>query len=121
MGTMRIEYVNDNGEEIEAEIPCCKEVCPRCQGEGKHVNPAIDGHGITSEEWSDWDDESRENYFSGVYDVTCEECQGLRVIDIPDVDRFSETDKVHWAHYEEKLNDLAELRRIEEAERRFGA
>lgn len=55
-------------------------VCPRCEGRGSHVNPAIDGQGITAEEMDDLGEDFRDDYVSGVYDVACEECHGLRVV-----------------------------------------
>ena len=41
-------------EIYEIAVPIKKEVCPVCEGHGIHVNPAIDSHGISSEEF--WDD-----------------------------------------------------------------
>lgn len=56
-------------------------VCSTCNGTGTHVNPSIDAHGITAEEWDrDWDYEDREAYMRGMYDVPCYECQGERVV-----------------------------------------
>lgn len=78
------------GEEIdveeEVELPTKYAVCTRCEGKGSHVNPSIDGHGISGEEWNgpDWDDESREMYMTGGYDVACYECKGLRVVTVVD-------------------------------------
>ena len=79
-------YEDDNGEEVEVQLPSRFEVCSRCRGAGKHVNPNVDGHGITAEEWNgpDWDDDSREGYLTGRYDVTCSECKGLRVVAVVD-------------------------------------
>ncbi len=74
------------GEEVdfeeEVELPGKYEVCGRCRGKGSHTNPSIDSHGISQEEWfgPDWDDESREMYMSGGYDVACLECDGKRVV-----------------------------------------
>ncbi|MBK7823323.1 MAG: hypothetical protein IPJ61_20265 [Tessaracoccus sp.] len=59
------------------------EVCGTCNGRGSHVNPGVDAHGITAEEF-DEDPEFREEYFAGSYDVTCCECQGRRVVAMPD-------------------------------------
>lgn len=53
-------------------------VCPRCRGNGEIVNPEVDGNGISAEQFDD-DLDFRENYFSGVYDVACPCCNGLRV------------------------------------------
>lgn len=93
-------------EEVTVELPTRFEVCDRCEGRGKHMNPAIDGHGITEDEWNgpDWDDESRETYLSGGYDITCEECKGLRVVPVVDEDRC---DKALFAKYQEHVMDQA--------------
>ncbi len=68
----------------EVEIPFKYEVCERCNGKGSHVNPSIDGHGITSDEMAEAGPEFLEDYMSGVYDVPCYECKGLRVVMVPD-------------------------------------
>jgi len=74
---------------FEATLPAKKEVCPRCRGKGTHVNPSIDGNGITSDEMEELGDEFLESYLSGVYDVKCHECNGLRVVDVIDRKRVS--------------------------------
>lgn len=66
------------------ELPALRIVCPRCDGDGKHVNPSIDGNGITAEEMEELGDDFREGYFSGRYDIRCECCNGEKVIDIID-------------------------------------
>lgn len=60
--------------EMSVQIPAKWEICDVCDGNGTHVNRNIDGNGITTDEWNgpDWDDESREMYMSGGYDVACE-------------------------------------------------
>lgn len=60
-------------------LPGTNRVCPRCAGVGRHVNPAIDSHGISPEEFEE-DPDFAEGYFSGRYDVPCEECAGERVV-----------------------------------------
>ncbi len=56
------------------------EVCSVCQGSGTHVNPNIDSNGITSDEWErDWSYEDRQAYIGGTYNVTCYNCNGMRV------------------------------------------
>lgn len=57
------------------------EVCPRCEGRGKIVNPSIDGHGLSQEDF-DQDPDFEEAYFAGRYDIACTECRGLRVVDV---------------------------------------
>lgn len=109
-------------EELRNALPTHNEVCPRCQGEGKHVNPSIDGHGITAGEWDrDWDEDSRENYFSGVYDVPCHECKGLRVVKVVDRDEAKRSCKAVLDHYDEWNKQLAEVAQTEYYERRMGA
>jgi DNA-directed RNA polymerase subunit RPC12/RpoP len=54
-------------------------VCPVCGGEGKTINPNIDAHGLTAEDFRD-DPDFAEDYRSGLYDVTCGACCGKRVI-----------------------------------------
>lgn len=63
----------DDGEEIEisVKVPAKFEICQRCRGEGKHVNPSIDGNGISREDF-DADPDFEEGYFSGRYDIRCE-------------------------------------------------
>lgn len=55
-------------------------VCPRCDGYGKHTNPAIDGHGITQDEMDELGPDFRKDYFGGVYDVNCWCCHGRNVV-----------------------------------------
>jgi hypothetical protein len=94
-------------------------VCPTCDGKGSHVNPSIDAHGITAEEWDrDWDEEDRENYQSGLYDVVCYECKGRTTVLTID-ERNSSSEAVKAAH--EFFEDDANHRREVAAERRMGA
>ena len=74
------------GNEHAFSVPGKFEVCPRCDGTGKHDHPAF-SNGITSSEWNghDWDDESRESYLRGTYDVQCTECDGKRVVIEPNL------------------------------------
>jgi hypothetical protein len=69
-------------DECQEPIPVHFEVCPTCRGIGKHVNPAIDEHGISPEQF-DEDPDFRESYFKGHYDVPCYGCKGRRVVPRP--------------------------------------
>ena len=80
---------------------CSKPVCPTCRGKGTHVNPSIDGNGITSEQF-DEDPDFREDYFAGKYDITCRECEGKRVIPIIDKSRMSAEDICLWNKKQEE-------------------
>lgn len=76
----RMAYVLDEEyEDAPREIPFEWEVCGTCRGKGQHVNPSIDAHGITAEEWDQWSYEEQEEYRNGYYDVPCYECKGRRV------------------------------------------
>jgi len=69
----------EDSYEEEVKVPIKYEVCNTCNGKGTHVNPSIDAHGISSEEFND-DPGFAEDYFSGVYNVSCYECKGKRVV-----------------------------------------
>ena len=57
------------------------EVCESCGGRGVYVNPNIDAHGLSREDF-DEDPDFADDYRSGVYDVRCGECRGERVVPI---------------------------------------
>lgn len=75
----------------EVKLPTKKAVCPRCSGTGSHVNRAIDGNGLSREDF-DEDPDFAEGYMRGDYDVTCEECGGANVVDEIDEDRCNTVD-----------------------------
>lgn len=93
------------------EFPAVWVICSRCDGEGKHVNPAVDGHGITSEEWErDWDEDSREGYFSGRYDVRCEAgCNDGKVM-VVDVDHLGPELKAQYDRWQAQEDEAAQSR-----------
>jgi hypothetical protein len=64
-------------------------VCPVCDGEGTTVNPDIDAHGLTHEDF-DEDPEFAEDYQSGLYDITCRACAGKRVVTRDRIDELEE-------------------------------
>lgn len=91
--------------EKEIALPAHYEICSRCKGEGTHTNPSIDGNGITSEEWNgpDWDDEEREMYMSGGYDVACEAgCSNGKVLVVDEALCKDEPLKTHLEAYNER-------------------
>jgi hypothetical protein len=83
--TVSLRWEDEEGEEFErdVEVPIKFEVCPTCNGKGTHVNPSIDSNGLTAEDFAE-DPDFREDYFSGRYDQTCNECHGERVV--PEID-----------------------------------
>ena len=109
-------YILDE-DEGEEGFPCRYEVCPRCEGEGKHVNPSIDGNGLTQSDF-DEDPQFREDYFSGMYDVTCYECHGNRVVPELDWSNISAVDADRLHSY---LQEQADYEAMVASERRMGA
>jgi hypothetical protein len=57
--------------------------CHTCSGRGFYVNPSIDSHGMSMEEFRELGQEFKEEYKSGFYDVACEHCKGDRVVPYP--------------------------------------
>lgn len=94
----KLTATDEDGNEVV--IPSKYEVCGRCKGHGTHDHPAF-SNGFTSSEWAEMDQDSRDNYMSGAYDVMCTECDGQRVVLVPDFDNMTD-----------------ELREIVEAEER---
>ena len=91
--------------------------CGLCDGRGVHVNPSIDSHGISAEEF-DEDPDFRDEYFSGTYDMTCYECKGSGVSLGIDEKRTS-TKALKAA--QNCFDDEASYRDESAAERRMGA
>lgn len=118
-----VTLYNDDGDEEEVSFPVKFEVCGGCNGKGTHVNRAIDSHGISPEEFAE-DPSFQEAYFSGVYDVTCEDCGGDRVMPYIDDDackKLGEEKMAELTRYQDKLDDDASYDRMCEMERRMGA
>ena len=89
------------------EFPCKFEVCPTCEGKGKHVNPNIDRNGLSAEDF-DQDPDFQDAYMSGRYDVQCYECHGDRVVPEVDEDRLNEQQKVWFACLQDLLEEEAD-------------
>lgn len=101
----------------EYQLPWKWEICRNCRGMGSHVNRAIDGNGISAEEFAE-DPDFEEAYFSGAYDVPCDNgCTGGKA-KVLDRDRAT-PDQIR--DYEEWLESHYETEAIYAAERRMGA
>lgn len=111
---------NEDGDEEEHQFPIKFEVCPVCEGTGSHVNPDIDAHGLSREDF-DNDPGFEEDYFSGVYDVSCNRCHGKRVV--PEINReiLNPVQKEILAACEVQWELDAEYDTLCRAERRMGA
>lgn len=115
--TGTIDLEDDDGEEESVTVALKYEVCPTCEGRGKHVNPSIDCNGLTAEDFAE-DPDFREEYMSGRYDVACYECKGKRVV--LDLDRDN-VDSAVLARINMMLKEREDDERERAAERRMGA
>lgn len=124
----QITFTFDVDDELEKEswqhtFSVAMRVCERCEGRGTITNPNIDGNGISQEEF-DEDPDFREAYFSGIYDIGCPECNGLRVRPWVNEQFLGEQQKKDWQKVQQLLDEAgridAEYDAMAEAERRFG-
>lgn len=107
----------DDDVEFEVELPAKFEVCGTCEGKGTHVNRAIDGNGLSREDFAE-DPDFEEAYFRGDYDVQCEECHGQRVVPVVDEDRANpKLLKLYQEHLESEAEMRAEERYWDRLER----
>lgn len=84
--TATVEFweATDDGKHerpVTHTVRCDFGVCPSCDGRGSYVNPNIDRHGISADDFHD-DPGFHAAYFRGDYDVTCGECNGKRVVPV---------------------------------------
>lgn len=107
------------GEDDYLTVSIEFDVCDVCQGRGSYVNPAIDSGGISGEEfYGEWDEEDRNAYRRGRYDMQCGCCRGKRVV--PVIDKKS-TPKWILDLYYERQNSEADYQRVCRMERMMGA
>jgi predicted methyltransferase len=110
MATMKV-YSYEVDEEIS--VPAIWQVCEACGGEG--ASSAYLG-AFTASEWLQSDD-FMEDYMKGFYDRTCEICKGRTTVLAPDWAALTdEEDRIVQRH----LDDLADMRAEQAAERRAG-
>lgn len=98
---------DDNRVEETFTVPFRYEVCDLCNGRGTHVNSSIDSNGLTSEDF-DQDDDFREDYFSGAYDVPCCQCHGNKVTPKYDEARAKPDVKEKMRAYNEYRQEFAQ-------------
>lgn len=123
---MTVTYIRETvfigNDQIEANFPAVFKVCPRCEGTGTHTNPNIDGNGITQSELSEIlhdDPDFLDDYVGGVYDITCQECKGKRVVERVDDDAAIRAGlKAELKAYHEALEEVREAEAIERSEMR---
>jgi len=64
-------------------------ICPVCSGEGKCVNPNIDAHGLTAEDFHE-DPDFAEEYFGGTFDEPCRPCRGTGKMKSDDLEKLEQ-------------------------------
>ena len=74
----------DNQIESEYIITTTNKLCHMCGGDGTVVNPSIDAGGLTSDDFAE-DPDFYDDYRSRVYDISCPECKGNKVIKDPNM------------------------------------
>jgi excinuclease UvrABC ATPase subunit len=124
--TLTVELYNGEAEEHEAEFqefafPARYAVCPTCRGKGSHVNPSIDAGGITGEELGEWDDDERESYLNGRYDVACYQCGGERLVPEIDKSNLNDAAKAALKRFRKQEREAEECEAMSRAERAMGA
>lgn len=116
LGETLLEACHDEEIEVEEQFECSveREVCSLCDGLGTVVNPEIDASGLTREDFDD-DPDFERDYHAGVFDITCPECRGNKVVAVPKL-----PDAVRRV-LTQLIEDDAEYDALCAAERRMGA
>lgn len=106
-----IDCESEDGSTYKLMWPAERKLCPQCDGDGTMVNPAIDGNGLSSEDFAE-DPDFREQYMRGDYDVKCDECDGNKFVLEPLIDDLPENIRTdYFRHLEEQRRFEAEERR----------
>jgi len=90
----KIILIDDDEGEVELTLEWA--VCETCGGNGTHVNPSIDSHGLSDEDFVE-DPDFAESYFSGSYNIPCNECGGRRVVPTSSDERFIKAVQLAWS------------------------
>ncbi len=101
---MTIDLDYDDG--TDTVLPARAEVCPQCRGRGTIVNPAVDGNGLTAEDFGQ-DPEFLDDYLGGVFNIPCPECSGRRVVLVADEERLTPAQLELWEGYLSYREELA--------------
>jgi len=103
-GVIILDTYDEEGNDITLDLPLKWEVCGTCNGAGSHVNPSIDSNGLSAEDFAD-DPDFEHDYFSGAYDIPCNECGGRRVTATSSDPRFEKVVNDAWrdAYEDERI------------------
>jgi hypothetical protein len=91
----RVVYQKENPttkklDEIEHFLPAKMEICSKCEGYGTHLHESFGSYAYTLAEFdTQFDDKMQGEYFKrgGIYDVTCTQCGGDKVIKVIDLEK----------------------------------
>lgn len=112
-----IEMGDDDDDFVD--VPAKWVICGVCHGDGAHS-----GHlgAITADEWHDnWSPDEQDDYMAGVYDKTCDNCEGEGKVKVIDHDARL-TDRQRAAIQKQREWDAidAEIDAMHRAEIAFG-
>ncbi|WP_051448365.1 hypothetical protein [Bradyrhizobium sp. WSM1417] len=108
-----------NRDEIKAQFPTKWLICSHCEGTAKSSSHL---GAFTASEWADQDDDFRDDYLAGRYDVPCQACDGLGRVQL--IDRNA---VIGWRQrillnaFDAQERDSRACDAIHAAERRMGA
>lgn len=121
--SIEITFTDDNDNQTVVELPSKFELCDDCQGHGTVLNESMRHYAYTAEEFSDFDDDEKHEYFKrgGRYDVPCPTCAGKRVVAVIDVEALKPAHRKAYNAYMKDKQEEHDFRRMQESERRMGA
>lgn len=97
-------------------FPCKMAKCYTCNGTGRHVNPSIDAGGISDSQFRD-DPDFRDEYFSGMYDVTCYGCKGKKTEPVIDRSAMCQEDTILYDAWRKRQDAIEKDYDDDQAER----
>ena len=116
LAALKIDDYAPEDEHIVVDARFQWEVCDTCRGKGTHVDPSIDAHGITRDEF-DRDPDFEEAYRGGNYDVPCYGCKGRTTVPVLDGE---DNQKLLVEHIHAMQKDAADHQRAVADELRYG-
>lgn len=111
---VELDVLTEDKHWLTLKVDSKRIVCATCDGDGTHVNRAVDGNGITADEWNEIchdDPDFPQAYMSGLYDVRCETCHGEKVMDVPDLEALPEwMQNAHFDFLDDRARDRQQQR-----------
>lgn len=97
-----------------------RKVCDCCNGTGTTWLGRTRGDAVSfsGEEWNHMHPDEQDEWMNGTYDQPCPECDGLRIVDVPDE---QSTPAAVWAVWEAHVYSVWQDRAVEAQELRMGA